>query len=59
MGRSVNVLSELDGAVASTTAMLIPQKEGGDTHQALFVLRSYWQLVAAEGQKKNCFSLKL
>lgn len=55
MGRSVNVLSELDGAVASTTAMLIPQKEGGDTHQALFVLRSYWQLVAAEGQKKIVF----
>lgn len=55
MGRSVNVLSGLDGAMTSTTAMLTPQKEGGDTHQVLSVLRSYWQLVAAEGQKKIVF----
>lgn len=55
MGRSVNVLSGLDGAMTSTTAMLTPQKEGGDTHQVLSVLRSYWQLVAAEGQKKLFF----
>lgn len=55
MGRNVNVFSGLDGAVTSTTAMLTPQKEGGDTHQVLSVLRSYWQLVAAEGQKKLFF----